>query len=221
MMLLPVLVLMRGGAGTGAGPAAAMTKSKARVFAETDTKTTFANVAGVDEAKEELNEIVAFLKDPTCYGRLGAHVPRGVLLVGPPGTGKTLLARAVAGEAGVPFQSINGSEFVELYVGVGAARVRDLLEQGRQMAPAIIFIDELDALGRARGAASRSAAMKRRSKPSISSFPRSTALTRRSAWYCSRRPIGRKSSIRRCCARGALIARCWSIGRIKLVAFKY
>ena len=154
-MLLPVLVLMRGGAGTGAGPAAAMTKSKARVFAETDTKTTFANVAGVDEAKEELNEIVAFLKDPTCYGRLGAHVPRGVLLVGPPGTGKTLLARAVAGEAGVPFQSINGSEFVELYVGVGAARVRDLLEQGRQMAPAIIFIDELDALGRARGAASQ------------------------------------------------------------------
>jgi cell division protease FtsH len=155
MMMLPVLVLMRGGAGIGAGPAAAMTKSKARVFAETDTKTTFANVAGVDEAKEELNEIVAFLKDPTRYGRLGAHVPRGVLLVGPPGTGKTLLARAVAGEAGVPFLSINGSEFVELYVGVGAARVRDLFEQGRQMAPAIIFIDELDALGRARGAASQ------------------------------------------------------------------
>jgi ATP-dependent metalloprotease FtsH len=144
---------MRGG-GAGLGPAAAMTKSKARVFAETDTKTTFADVAGVDEAKEELNEIVAFLRDPANYGRLGAHVPKGILLVGPPGTGKTLLARAVAGEAGVPFLSINGSEFVELYVGVGAARVRDLFEQGRQMAPAIIFIDELDALGRARGAAS-------------------------------------------------------------------
>ena len=155
MMMVPVLLLMRGGAGAGMGPAAAMTKSKARVFAETDTKTTFADIAGVDEAKEELNEIVAFLKDPTRYGRLGAHVPRGVLLVGPPGTGKTLLARAVAGEAGVPFLSINGSEFVELYVGVGAARVRDLFEQGRQMAPAIIFIDELDALGRARGAASQ------------------------------------------------------------------
>jgi cell division protease FtsH len=153
IMMLPLLVLMR--AGGGLGPAAAMTKSKARVFAETDTKTTFADVAGVDEAKEELNEIVAFLKDPTRYGRLGAHVPRGVLLVGPPGTGKTLLARAVAGEAGVPFLSINGSEFVELYVGVGAARVRDLFEQGREMAPAIIFIDELDALGRARSAASR------------------------------------------------------------------
>jgi cell division protease FtsH len=152
MMLLPVLLLMRGGGGAGLGPAAAMTKSKARVFAETDTKTRFADVAGVDEAKEELNEIVAFLKDPANYGRLGAHVPKGILLVGPPGTGKTLLARAVAGEAGVPFLSINGSEFVELYVGVGAARVRDLFEQGRQMAPAIIFIDELDALGRARSA---------------------------------------------------------------------
>ncbi len=156
MVLLPLLLLMRrggvGGAATGA--AAAMTKSKARVFAETDTKTTFADVAGVDEAKEELNEIVAFLKDPVNYGCLGAHVPKGVLLVGPPGTGKTLLARAVAGEAGVPFLSINGSEFVELYVGVGAARVRDLFEQGRQMAPAIIFIDELDALGRARSAPS-------------------------------------------------------------------
>jgi cell division protease FtsH len=154
MMLLPVLLLMRGGTGSGMGPAAAMTKSKARVFAEADTKTTFADVAGVDEAKEELSEIVAFLKNPIRYGRLGAHVPRGVLLVGPPGTGKTLLVRAVAGEAGVPFLSINGSEFVELYVGVAAARVRDLFEQGRQRAPAIIFIDELDALGRARGAAS-------------------------------------------------------------------
>ena len=152
LLLLPFVFLMRGGA-TGIGAAtAAMTKSKARVFAESDTKTSFNDVAGVDEAKEELNEIVAFLKDPINYGRLGAHVPRGVLLVGPPGTGKTLLARAVAGEAGVPFLSINGSEFVELYVGVGAARVRDLFEQGRQMAPAIIFIDELDAIGRARSA---------------------------------------------------------------------
>jgi cell division protease FtsH len=125
-------------------------KSKAKVYVETDTKKTFADVAGVDEAKEELKEIVSFLKDPKAYGRLGARMPKGVLLVGPPGTGKTLLAKAVAGEAGVPFFSISGSEFVEMFVGVGAARVRDLFEQARAKAPAIIFIDELDALGRAR-----------------------------------------------------------------------
>ncbi|MBI2253306.1 MAG: ATP-dependent metallopeptidase FtsH/Yme1/Tma family protein [Proteobacteria bacterium] len=127
-------------------------KSRAKVFVETDTKVTFADVAGVDEAKAELEEIVNFLKDPAKYGRLGGRMPKGILLVGPPGTGKTLLARAVAGEAGVPFFSISGSEFVEMFVGVGAARVRDLFEQARASAPAIIFIDELDALGRARGA---------------------------------------------------------------------
>ena len=127
-------------------------KSKAKVYLETDTKVTFEDVAGVDEAKAELEEIVAFLKEPQGYGRLGARMPKGVLLVGPPGTGKTLLARAVAGEAGVPFYSISGSEFVEMFVGAGAARVRDLFEQARKQAPAIIFIDELDALGRARGA---------------------------------------------------------------------
>jgi cell division protease FtsH len=118
---------------------------------EKKTGVTFADVAGVDEAKAELQEVVEFLKDPKKYGRLGARMPKGVLLVGPPGTGKTLLARAVAGEAGVAFFSISGSEFVEMFVGVGAARVRDLFEQARQKAPAIIFIDELDALGRARG----------------------------------------------------------------------
>ncbi|HEU0202043.1 MAG TPA: ATP-dependent zinc metalloprotease FtsH [Burkholderiaceae bacterium] len=126
-------------------------KSKARVYAETGIRVTFDDVAGVDEAKEELRESVDFLKNPKDYGRLGARMPKGILLVGPPGTGKTLLARAVAGEAGVPFLSINGSEFVEMFVGVGAARVRDLFEQARKQAPAIIFIDELDALGRARG----------------------------------------------------------------------
>lgn len=127
-------------------------KSRAKVFVETDTKVSFADVAGVDEAKAELQEIVNFLKDPQTYGRLGGRMPKGILLVGPPGTGKTLLARAVAGEAGVPFFSISGSEFVEMFVGIGAARVRDLFEQARASAPAIIFIDELDALGRARGA---------------------------------------------------------------------
>lgn len=127
-------------------------KSKAKVYMETDTQVSFDDVAGVDEAKKELEEVVAFLKQPTEYGRLGARMPKGILLVGPPGTGKTLFARAVAGEAKVPFFSINGSEFVEMFVGVGAARVRDLFEQARQKAPCIIFIDELDALGRARGA---------------------------------------------------------------------
>ena len=127
-------------------------KSKAKVYVETDTRVNFADVAGVEEAKDELKEIVGFLKDPEKFGRLGGRAPKGVLLVGPPGTGKTLLAKAVAGEAGVPFFSISGSEFVEMFVGVGAARVRDLFEQARAKAPAIIFIDELDALGRARAA---------------------------------------------------------------------
>lgn len=125
-------------------------KSKAKVYVETDTGVTFEDVAGVDEAKLELKEVVAFLTEREKFGRLGAHVPKGVLLVGPPGTGKTLLARAVAGEAKVPFFSISGSEFVEMFVGVGAARVRDLFEQARKASPCIIFIDELDALGRAR-----------------------------------------------------------------------
>ncbi len=126
-------------------------KSKAKVYVESDTGVRFDDVAGVDEAKDELREIVDFLKNPQLYGRLGGRMPKGVLLVGPPGTGKTLLAKAVAGQAGVPFFSISGSEFVEMFVGVGAARVRDLFEQARGKAPAIIFIDELDALGRARG----------------------------------------------------------------------
>jgi cell division protease FtsH len=136
----------------GLGGLMSVGRSKAKIYVERDTKTTFADVAGVEEAKAELVEVVDFLKNPKEYGWLGARMPKGVLLVGPPGTGKTLLAKAVAGEAGVPFFSISGSEFVEMFVGVGAARVRDLFEQARKAAPAIIFIDELDALGRARGA---------------------------------------------------------------------
>jgi cell division protease FtsH len=134
----------------GFGGLMSIGKSRAKVYVEKDTKVTFADVAGVDEAKFELQEVISFLKDPKSYGRLGAHVPKGILLVGPPGTGKTMLARAVAGEAGVAFFSISGSEFVEMFVGVGAARVRDLFEQARKAAPCIIFIDELDALGRSR-----------------------------------------------------------------------
>ena len=135
----------------GGGGLLAIGKSKARVYVEKSTGVDFGDVAGVDEAKAELKEIVDFLKDPGTHSRLGARLPRGVLLVGPPGTGKTLLARALAGEAGVPFFSISGAEFVEMFVGVGAARVRDLFEQARAHAPCIVFIDELDALGRARG----------------------------------------------------------------------
>lgn len=146
-----LFVIRRMGSNMGGG-LMSIGKSRAKVFVEKETKVTFNDVAGVDEAKEELVETVNFLKNPADYGRLGGRAPKGILLVGPPGTGKTLLARAVAGEAGVPFFSISGSEFVEMFVGVGAARVRDLFEQARQMAPAIIFIDELDALGRARGA---------------------------------------------------------------------
>ena len=126
-------------------------KSKAKLFAENETKVTFADVAGIDEAKEELQEVVEFLKNPGKFQKLGGRIPKGVLLLGPPGTGKTLLAKAVAGEAGVPFFSISGSEFVEMFVGVGAARVRDLFSQATSHAPCIIFIDELDALGKARG----------------------------------------------------------------------
>jgi cell division protease FtsH len=126
-------------------------QSKAKIYMEKDIKVTFADVAGADEAKEELREVIEFLKTPEKFTKLGGKIPKGILLVGPPGTGKTLLARAVAGEAGVPFFSISGSEFVEMFVGVGAARVRDLFDQAKLKAPCIIFIDELDALGKARG----------------------------------------------------------------------
>ncbi|HWI28603.1 MAG TPA: ATP-dependent metallopeptidase FtsH/Yme1/Tma family protein, partial [Stellaceae bacterium] len=143
-------VIRRMAGQSGAGGFMAIGRSRAKVYVETDTKVTFADVAGVDEAKVELKEVVDFLKSPKEYGRLGARVPKGILLVGPPGTGKTLLARAVAGEAGVPFFSINGSEFVEMFVGVGAARVRDLFSQAEAKAPCIVFIDELDALGKVR-----------------------------------------------------------------------
>lgn len=127
-------------------------KSKAKLISETSAKVTFKDVAGADEAKQELEEIIEFLKEPSKFQRLGGKIPRGVLLLGPPGTGKTLLARAVAGEAGVPFYTISGADFVEMFVGVGASRVRDLFEQGKKNAPCIIFIDEIDAVGRHRGA---------------------------------------------------------------------
>jgi cell division protease FtsH len=143
---------IRGGGGGGAiGSLADTRRSHAKLFIEKDTGVHFSDVEGIDEAKEELVEVVRFLKDPERYRRLGGHMPKGVLIVGAPGTGKTLLAKAVAGEAGVPFLSISGSEFVEMFVGVGAARVRDLFKQAEELAPCIVFVDELDALGKARG----------------------------------------------------------------------
>jgi len=147
-----MIFLFRQMQGGGGGKAMGFGKSKARLLTEDQIKVTFDDVAGVDEAKEELEEIVDFLKDPQRFQRLGGKIPKGALLVGPPGTGKTLLARAIAGEANVPFFTISGSDFVEMFVGVGASRVRDMFEQGKKNAPCIIFIDEIDAVGRHRGA---------------------------------------------------------------------
>ncbi|WP_447045411.1 ATP-dependent zinc metalloprotease FtsH [Vreelandella sp. H-I2] len=142
---------MQGGAGGGKGGPMSFGKSKAKLLSQDQIKTTFADVAGCDEAKEEVEELVDFLRDPTKFQRLGGMIPRGVLMVGPPGTGKTLLAKSIAGEAKVPFFSISGSDFVEMFVGVGASRVRDMFEQAKKQAPCIIFIDEIDAVGRSRG----------------------------------------------------------------------
>ena len=146
------IFMMRQMQGGGKGGAFSFGKSRARLLDETNNTVTFADVAGCDEAKEEVTEIVDFLKDPTKFQKLGGRIPRGVLMVGPPGTGKTLLAKAIAGEAKVPFFSISGSDFVEMFVGVGASRVRDMFEQAKKNAPCIIFIDEIDAVGRQRGA---------------------------------------------------------------------
>jgi len=152
VLLLGMFYLFMRQLQAGGGKAMSFGKSKARMLNESSNKVTFDDVAGVDEAKDEVEEIIAFLKDPKKFQRLGGRIPKGVLMVGPPGTGKTLLARAIAGEAGVPFFSISGSDFVEMFVGVGASRVRDLFEQGKKHAPCIIFIDEIDAVGRHRGA---------------------------------------------------------------------
>ena len=146
------LYLMNRMQGGGRGGAMSFGKSKAKLLTEKHGKVTFNDVAGIDEAKDELEEIVEFLKDPQKFGRLGGKIPKGALLVGPPGTGKTLLARAIAGEAGVPFFTISGSDFVEMFVGVGASRVRDMFDQAKKNAPCIVFIDEIDAVGRHRGA---------------------------------------------------------------------
>ena len=151
-MVFWIVMMQRAQGGGGAGGAMKFGKARTRLGSEEKNRKTFNDVAGADEEKAELQELVEFLKDPKSFTKMGARIPKGVLLVGPPGTGKTLLAKAVAGEAGVQFLSISGSDFVELYVGVGASRVRDLFEQAKKVAPAIIFIDEIDAVGRRRGA---------------------------------------------------------------------
>jgi len=152
LLLIGVWIFFMRQMQSGGGKAMAFGKSRARLLTDKGRKVTFQDVAGIDEAKEELEEIIQFLRDPKQFTRLGGRIPKGVLLVGPPGTGKTLLARAIAGEANVPFLSISGSDFVEMFVGVGASRVRDLFSQGKRHAPCIIFIDEIDAVGRHRGA---------------------------------------------------------------------
>ena len=151
-LLVGFWIIMMRQMQAGGNKALSFGKSRARLLTAQQKKATFKDVAGIDEAKEELQEIIDFLKDPQKFQKLGGRIPKGVLLVGPPGTGKTLLARAIAGEANVPFFSISGSDFVEMFVGVGASRVRDLFEQGKKNAPCIIFIDEIDAVGRHRGA---------------------------------------------------------------------
>ena len=152
MLLVAFWIFMMKQMQAGGNKALSFGKSRARLLTAQQKKATFKDVAGIDEPKEELYEIIDFLKDPQKFQKLGGRIPKGVLLVGPPGTGKTLLARAIAGEANVPFFSISGSDFVEMFVGVGASRVRDLFEQGKKNAPCIIFIDEIDAVGRHRGA---------------------------------------------------------------------
>ena len=187
---------MSGQMGQGPPGVMAFGKTRARVHMEPDTGVTFKDVAGIDEAVEELQEIVEFLKTPEKFRRLGGRIPKGVLLVGPPGTGKTLLARAIAGEAGVPFFSLSGSEFVEMFVGVGAARVRDLFAQAHAKAPCIIFIDELDAIGKS--AQLGHGRRPRRARADAEPAPRRDGRLRRarrasSSW---RRPTARRSSTR-------------------------
>ena len=200
------MFLRQAGAGGGGGGSGGMDRSarfgraRTRTVSDEQKKVTFDDVAGADEEKEELREIVEFLKDPKRYLELGARIPKGVLLVGPPGTGKTLLAKAVAGEAGVHFLSISGSDFVELYVGVGASRVRDLFDQAKRNAPAIVFIDEIDAVGRQRGAGLGGGHDEREQTLNPASAP-----TR--GWWSWRPPTGRTSWIPPCCAPAGLTGR--------------
>jgi cell division protease FtsH len=214
--ILPLAVLMlvwsvvfRKMSGTG-GPGEkfmSFGKSRAKIYGESDIKVTFNDVAGVDEAKEELVEIIEFLQHPEKFTKLGGRIPKGVLLVGPPGTGKTLLSKAVAGEAKVPFFSMSGSEFVEMFVGVGASRVRDLFQQAEQKAPCIIFIDELDALGRARGVGV-AGAHEEREQTLNQLLAEMDGFDARKGVLSWQRPTGRRFLTRRCCGPAASTGTC-------------
>jgi cell division protease FtsH len=193
----------------GGNKAMSFGKSKAKLLTPDQKKVTFADVAGVNEAKEELEEIIDFLKDPKKFQRLGGKIPKGVLLMGPPGTGKTLLARAVAGEADVPFFSMSGSDFVEMFVGVGASRVRDLFEQGKKNAPCIIFIDEIDAVGRHRGAG-LGGGHDEREQTLNALLVEMDGFESNEGVILIWRPTGPTCSTRRCSARAASTAGSWS-----------
>lgn len=197
----------------GGGKVMNFGKSRARLYNEEKKRVTFEDVAGADEEKQELVEVVEFLKDPRKFAALGARIPKGVLLNGPPGTGKTLLARAVAGEAGVPFFSISGSDFVEMFVGVGASRVRDLFENAKKNAPCIIFIDEIDAVGRQRGAG-LGGGHDERSRRSTSCWSRWMASAPTKASSLSQRRTVRIFWTRHCSVLDALTVRLRSIARI-------
>ena len=210
LLLVGLFVLMArraASAGGGLGGLGGLGRSRAKRYEHSEQRTTFADVAGIDEVKEELAEIVEFLRQPERFQRLGATIPKGVLLTGLPGTGKTLLARAVAGEAGVPFFSLSASEFIEMVVGVGASRVRDLFEQAKQAAPAIIFIDELDAIGRARGGGAGDGRPRRaRADPQPDPDRDGRLRSPHRSGRARARPTVRTSSTPRCCARAASIA---------------
>ena len=207
LLLIGIFFLFMRQLQSGGGKAMSFGKSKAKLLSDHQNRVTFKDVAGVEEAKEELEEIIAFLKDPKKFTKLGGRIPKGVLLMGSPGTGKTLLARAIAGEAGVPFFSISGSDFVEMFVGVGASRVRDLFEQGKKHAPCIIFIDEIDAVGRHRGAGLGGGHDEREQTLNqllveMDGFESND----RRHWYHRRYEPPRTCSTPRCCARAASIA---------------
>ena len=206
--------------GGGRGGAMGFGKSRAKLLTETHGKITFEDVAGVDEAKQDLEEIVEFLRDPGKFQRLGGKIPRGVLLVGPPGTGKTLLARSVAGEASVPFFTISGSDFVEMFVGVGASRVRDMFEQAKKNAPCIVFIDEITRSGVIAARASATA-MTSASRRSTSCSSRWMASSRTTESFSSPPPTGLTCSIRRFCVRAVSIAVWWSGARMYAAAKRY
>ena len=209
ILILGVWIFFMRQMQSGSGRAMGFGKSKAKLLTEAHGRITFQDVAGVDEAKQDLEEIVEFLRDPQKFQRLGGKIPRGVLLVGPPGTGKTLLARSVAGEANVPFFTISGSDFVEMFVGVGASRVRDMFDQAKKNAPCIIFIDEIDAVGRHRGAGLGGGNDEREQTLNQLLVEMDGFESNEVDHPDRRHQPSRRARSRRCCVRAASTARSW------------